>query len=117
MGYGNADGFVPDKNTGTHGGVERGWAKFAPPSQVLSKILANAQADHRACLEKASKDGKDPVDACALTWGEVHQRWREFSYWRPTFETEERMATHRQYWAKPQNVARDNIARAVAGAE
>eukprot|EP01084_Bolivina_argentea_P114062 203178_1 len=115
--YGNGDGYVPTKYEGTYHGVAAGQAKFDPPSGTLTTMLKNAQADHKQCLEKAAKDGKDPVDLCALTWGEVHQRWREFSAYRPPFETDEAMSRHRKFWANPKNVARDGIARAVAGAE
>jgi len=56
------------------------------PSEALFKLLQQAQGDHRKCLSKAKAEGKNIVDACALTWGNVYIRYQQWAAYRPPFK-------------------------------
>ena len=68
------------------------------PTEALTKLLLNAQADHRKCVSAALKAGDDVVDKCALTWGEVDIRYRAWAAYRPPFPTEESEGKYRKHW-------------------
>lgn len=72
----------------------------AQPSEALTHLLKQAQADHRKCVEGAMKHGHDVVDKCAYTWGEVHLRWMQFSGYRAPFKNDASETKYSQFWTK-----------------
>lgn len=72
----------------------------APASEALTKLLLNAQLDHRHCVSKALQEKHDVVDKCALTWGEVHLRYQAWAAYRAPFQTEEATKIHTEFWTK-----------------
>jgi hypothetical protein len=69
------------------------------PNEALTALLANAQKDHRACL-RAVKDDENVIDKCAMTWGEVHHRYRQWAAYRAPFKNEAAEAKHGKFWNK-----------------
>lgn len=68
------------------------------PSEALLRHLENAQLAHRVCVARAMKEKEDPVDSCALSWGEVMQRYRQWSEYRPPFQDSEARGKWFKYW-------------------
>eukprot|EP00796_Vickermania_ingenoplastis_P007849 gene7849-5477_t len=99
-----------------------------PPSEALLKHLENAQLAHRVCVARALKptlypeltpnngdDAPNPVDLCALTWGEVMQRYRQWAEYRPPFESKEAKSLWSKYWTKKRQAQADAAAQSHAG--
>ena len=74
--------------------------KFKGASEVLTMHLENAQLAHRQCVSKALKDARDPVDTCALTWGEVHVRYQAWASYREPFEDTVAQSAYNKYWTR-----------------
>eukprot|EP00658_Telonema_sp_P-2_P031132 TRINITY_DN23366_c0_g1_i6.p2 TRINITY_DN23366_c0_g1~~TRINITY_DN23366_c0_g1_i6.p2 ORF type:complete len:102 (-),score=46.13 TRINITY_DN23366_c0_g1_i6:324-629(-) len=68
--------------------------------QALVQLLTSAQADHRKCIEGAAQAKEDPVDKCALTWGNVVLRYRQFGAYRAPFESEAAADSYSKFWTK-----------------
>lgn len=81
--------------------------KKMPPSEALQKHLENAQLAHRVCVAKALKAGVPPVEKCALTWGEVVQRYNEWAHYRPPFQDSEAQKKYTKFWTKKRQAADD----------
>ena len=82
------------------GQVTEAQLKAATPSEALVQLLTSAQADHRKCIEGAAQAKEDPVDKCALTWGNVVLRYRQFGAYRAPFESETQVNAYNKYWTK-----------------
>lgn len=78
-----------------------------PASEALQKHLENAQLAHRVCVAKALKANEAPVEKCALTWGEVVQRYNEWAYYRPAFQDSEAQKKYSKFWTKKRQQADD----------
>ena len=70
------------------------------PGEILTDMLAHAQDCHRKCVVAAMAQRMDPVDKCALTWGEVHLRWMQWASYRAPFRTEKMEEFHQAYWTE-----------------
>lgn len=81
--------------------------KKLTPSEALMCHLENAQLAHRVCVAKAFKDEVEPVERCALTWGEVMQRYRQWAEYRPPFQDEEAVQKWSKYWTPKRQSAAD----------
>lgn len=98
------------------GGINHGDIRTLKPSEALTTLLAAAQADHHKCVTKALAAQADPVDKCALTWGEVVHRYRQFGNYRPPFENQSINDTHRAFWT-PKNVTRYEMKMSLGTAD
>lgn len=78
------------------------------PSEALQKHLENAQLAHRVCVAKALKAGVPPQEQCALTWGEVVQRYNQWSEYRPPFQDSVAQGKYNKYWTKKRQAADDS---------
>lgn len=74
--------------------------KNKSPSQALTMHLENAQLAHRQCVSKAVKDSQDPVDKCALTWGEVHIRYQAWASYREPFQDAVAEQKYNKFWTR-----------------
>ncbi|KAK7198448.1 hypothetical protein NESM_000805100 [Novymonas esmeraldas] len=77
-------------------------------SEALQKHLENAQLAHRVCVAKALKAEVPPVEKCALTWGEVVLRYRQWSDYRPPFQDSAAQAAYSKFWTKKRQLADDS---------
>lgn len=82
------------------GQVTEDQLKAGTPSEALVQLLTAAQADHRQCVETAQKAQEDPIDKCALTWGNVLLRYRQFGAYRAPFESEKELTAYNKFWTK-----------------
>lgn len=80
--------------------VSKEAVKFKAPSEVLTLHLENAQLAHRQCVAKATKENADPVDKCALTWGEVYLRYQAWAAYREPFQDSQGEQKYSKYWTK-----------------
>eukprot|EP00760_Papus_ankaliazontas_P035480 PhM_4_TR7819/c0_g1_i1/m.14804 len=93
MGGDNHDVFAIDRGIR---GLTKEEQNALQPTDALLRLLKQAQVDHRQCLRDANKSGKDPVDLCALTWGNVHHSYRQWAAYRAPFKDYEAV----QKWSK-----------------
>lgn len=84
--------------------------KKLTPSEALLQHLENAQLAHRVCVARAIRDDEAPVDVCALTWGEVMQRYRQWAEYRPPFQDKEAQSRWSKYWTSKRIAAADAAA-------
>ncbi|CUE97976.1 Hypothetical protein, putative [Bodo saltans] len=80
--------------------VSKDAIKFKQPSEVLTLHLENAQLAHRQCVAKATKENRDAVETCSLTWGEVHIRYQAWASYREPFEDSKAQAAYSKYWTR-----------------
>lgn len=80
--------------------VSKETIKFKSASEVLTLLLENAQLAHRQCVSKALKHNQDPVDKCALTWGEVHIRYQAWASYREPFQDTAAETKYSKFWTK-----------------
>jgi hypothetical protein len=78
------------------------------PSEALDALLKNAQADHHKCIVAAKKANHDVVEKCALTWGEVHLRWLQYSAYRAPFKDDGADSKYNKYWTRKRQEWDDN---------
>ncbi|CCW60264.1 unnamed protein product [Phytomonas sp. EM1] len=78
-----------------------------PPSEALQKHLENAQLAHRICVAKALKADESVEERCALTWGEVVLRYKQWADYRPPFQFSEAQKKYNAYWT-PKRLAADD---------
>ena len=70
------------------------------PSQALAKILKQAQDDHRTCVIEARKADLNLTETCALTWGNVWYRYRQWAEYRAPFKTHDSVHKWGSAWYK-----------------
>lgn len=81
--------------------------KKLTPSEALLCHLENAQLAHRVCVARALKEEVEPVDRCALTWGEVQQRYRQWAEYRPPFHDAAAQEKWTKFWTPKRQKAAD----------
>lgn len=77
------------------------------PSDALTRHLENAQLAHRVCVARALKAEEPVVEKCALTWGEVVQRYNEWAYYRPPFQDSDAQKKYSKFWTKKRQASDD----------
>ena len=90
----------PDPVDGGLRGVSKEEQNNMKPSDALVALLTQAQEDHRKCLQEARMEGKNIVDACALSWGNVWVRYRQWAAYRAPFKDEEAIQKWEKVWKK-----------------
>ena len=71
------------------------------PSEALQRLLQQAQEDHRQCVTEARKADVNVDDTCALTWGNVWMRWRQWGAYRAPFKTDDAVLSwSKKWWSK-----------------
>ncbi|KNH04797.1 hypothetical protein XU18_4036 [Perkinsela sp. CCAP 1560/4] len=71
-----------------------------PASDALIALLAQAQEDHRKCVRDALNSNENIIDTCALTWGNVWVRYRQWAEYRAPFKTEPALVKWSKAWVK-----------------
>eukprot|EP00009_Paramoeba_aestuarina_P009215 CAMPEP_0201521906 /NCGR_PEP_ID=MMETSP0161_2-20130828/16346_1 /ASSEMBLY_ACC=CAM_ASM_000251 /TAXON_ID=180227 /ORGANISM="Neoparamoeba aestuarina, Strain SoJaBio B1-5/56/2" /LENGTH=111 /DNA_ID=CAMNT_0047920643 /DNA_START=24 /DNA_END=359 /DNA_ORIENTATION=- len=81
-------------------GLTREEQNALQPSVALDSLLHQAQDDHRKCVTEALAANENVTEACALTWGNVWVRYRQWAEYRPPFKTEYALKRWAKTWSK-----------------